>query len=460
MKLGVRVGAIVEYLRGALWFLPSVTVLTAFVVGNVLTGVRVAPDSSLAAWVYGGGADGARGVLEAVAGSVITVTGVVFSLTVVTLQLASSQFSPRLLRTFLRDPANQIVLSVFLSTFAYSLTVLRVIRTGATPDADFVPQLAVTGGLVLATASVAALVYFIHHISVELRVDKMMSDVETDTLDTIHNVYRRVVQRGRCALPDVPDHAVAVRAGHSGIVQAVAPDSLFDDAVDRGLVVRVAPRVGERVVAGGTIAWCWTVDRDAPPPDLDDVSAFVNDAVQVGFERTLQQDVVFGLRQLVDVAAKALSPGINDPTTAVDAVGHLAALLTVLAERDLEPVLRHDDQGTVRLALDRPRLGDYLDTACGQIRRYGAREPAVLIALLWMLGEVDARCRSDEHHRQVAAQAALIVAAAERAIDEPCDVETVRNAAAALGNGGRGERHTAVTAAERAAAATTGAGRT
>ncbi len=459
MKGGVRLGAVVEYLRGALWFLPTVSVLASFVLANLLVGVRVQPGSPITAWIYGGGADGARGVLEAVAGSVITVTGVVFSLTVVTLQLASSQFSPRLLRTFVRDPSNQVVLAVFLATFTYSLTVLRVIRNGATPDEDFVPQLAVTGGLILATASVAALVYFIHHITVELRVDKMMSDVETDTIETIHNVYRRPFERGRRQLPEVASHAVAVPARRSGIVQAIAPDSLFDDAVARGLVVRVAPRVGERVVAGGTLAWYWTLDRDAAPPDRDDANEFVNDAIQVGFERTLQQDVGFGVRQLVDIAAKALSPGINDPTTAVDAVGHLAPLLTVLAERDLEPVLRADDQGVVRLAVDRPRLEDYLDTACGQIRRYGAREPAVLVALLWMLREVHARCRTDEHRDEVAKQAALIVAAGEREIAEPCDVETVHRAAAAVDGDRRAGSSPRFSAAETAAAATMGARR-
>lgn len=171
MNRSSRLTAAREYLRESLWLLPSVAVLVALVGGTVLTRVQIDADTSISALVFGGGADGARAVLQVVAGSVITVTSVTFSLTVVALTTAASLYSPRVLRTFLRDRGNQYVLSTFLATFAYCLVVLRTVRTGSGTSEVFVPRAALTVALMLALASVAALVYFIHHLTRSLRVE-------------------------------------------------------------------------------------------------------------------------------------------------------------------------------------------------------------------------------------------------------------------------------------------------
>lgn len=137
------------------------------------------------------------------------------------------------------------------------------------------------------------------------------------------------------------------------------------------------------------MAWVWRADGERPDQQLcADIHNDVENALQIGHERTPQRDVGFGLRQLVDIAAKALSPAVNDPTTAVHAVGHLGSLLCVLSGRHIEPLVRTDDAGAVRLAIPGFDFEDYLELACGQIRRYGAGEPAATRALLWMLREV------------------------------------------------------------------------
>lgn len=430
--LVLRARGVLQYLRSSLWFLPSLSVVLAIAVAGIVTKVEIESSSALGAVLFGGGVDGARGMLEAIAASVITVTGLVFSLTVVILQLASSQFSPRLLLTFLRDWGNQVVLSVFLATFAYNLAVLRTIRAG---DDPFVPQLAVTLAFLLAIASVAALVYFIHHVTQEIRVDTMMRDVARETRRTIDQVHPDPADPGRAParIPQIRNNAEPLVAAGYGFIQDVAIDSLYGVAVDHDVVLRVDAPVGGQVAEGAPLAWVWCPDGSPPPARvLDAIAGPVRDCLQIGHERTPQRDVPFGLRQLVDIAAKALSPAINDPTTAVHAVGHLGSLLCVLAGRHIEPLVRSDGAGTLRLAIPGYDFEDYVELACGQIRRYGAREPAATRALLWMLREVALCARTDEMRALVRRQAAMIVAAAERETAEPYDVERVRHVADAV----------------------------
>ncbi len=419
----LRRSSVVERTRTSLWFLPSLFMAGAGLAAAVLPRVHVDESSTLGHLVFPGGAESARGILQVIAGSVITVTGVVFSLTVVTLQLASSQFSPRLLRTFLRDVSNQIVLAIFLATFTYALLVLRAVRSGPTPEEDVVPALAITGAYVLTVASVIALVYFIDHIARSIRIDSLMREVNKDTVKAIEDLYG--ADDGSVVPPDAipptaPGAAMIVASG-SGFVQGIDLEALEELAEAGGLVLRLEPAAGDRVVEGGPLAWVWRSDEYQPDADL--ISA-VRTAIKIGFERTMQQDIGYGFRQLVDVAVKALSPGVNDPTTAVHAIGHLATLLVLLAQRPVGPRIVTTAGGglIVAPAMDVPA---YLGLACGQIRRYGAREPMVMVELLRMLRDV-ARCDLDSAHRSaVERETVMVVAAADRETVESGDLEPV-----------------------------------
>lgn len=421
--------AVVEHLRASLWFVPSLVVIGSVVAAALLSRVEVDRSSLLDGITFPGGADSARGILQAIAGSVITVTGVVFSLTVVTLQLASTQFSPRLLRTFLRDVSNQIVLGTFLGTFSYALVVLRAVQSGISREEDVVPQVAVTGAYVLAGASVVALVYFIDHIARSIRIDSLMREVNEDTRSVIAHVHPPVHDGPRMPLPvapEAPEHAVEIPAMRSGFVQAIDDGELLRAAVAHDVRIRVLVPIGDRIIEGATLARVW---RGAEACDVDiRLREWVEDAIQIGYERTMQQDVAFGFRQLADVATKALSPGINDPTTAIHALAHLAGLLTLLAGRCLEPFLgSHDDAGEVRVVVPVATLPAYLDLACGQIRRYGAAEPAVTFELLRLLRDV-ARCGlSDADLAAVERQADMVMSAAQRATPEPRDLEALHS---------------------------------
>ncbi|MBA2530418.1 MAG: DUF2254 domain-containing protein [Euzebyales bacterium] len=440
--------AVAEELRGSLWFVPTVSVVVWVVLALVLIRVEVPQRSFLADVIFSGGADGARGMLQAVAGSVITVTGLTFSLTVVTLQLASSQFSPRLLRTFLRDTGNQVVLAVFISTFAYCLTVLRTIRAGEGGADEFVPQLAVSVGFLLALASVGALVYFIDHITTEIRVDTMLRNVELDTRRLIdrlhphdHDDHGDRHEAEALSWDRPPDHAVAVRATRSGFLTSVSARPLLRLASEHALIVELEPKVGDPVVEGAPLAWCWPSEavsnRRVDPQALQ---ADVHAALTIGAERTLQEDVAYGLRQLVDVAVKALSPGVNDPTTATHATGRLAPLLRALAERPPGPLVWRDEEQTTRLVVRRPGFEALLRDVCGQIRRYGAGEPTVMEALLNLLRDAGDGARDAARRQAVLVEIDLVERAASRSVDEPTDLERVTASAGAARRAVEGDR--------------------
>src|SRR5215468_3115928 len=373
----IRRDALSEYVRGSLWVLPALSVLAALAAGSLLSLVTVGPHSPLA---FEGTSGDARTLLIGIAGTMVTVIALLLGLTVVALQLSSTQFSPRLLRNFLRDRPNQIVLSVFVATFAYSAAGLYTVGvSGGARTASF-PRLAVSGALVLLFVSLGLLVFFADHLVHSIQVDAIMSVVERSTLAVI----RDGLFAGGQEAPDVPGWAVPVASPRSGYVQAVRPGRLLGQAAGRGVCLRLQPRVGEHVVAGTTLAWIWRPAPSDPAPDPQAFLSVLDAGIRIGFERTLEQDAALGIRQLVDVACKALSPAVNDPYTAVQAVDHLSVIFCALARRPLGVHVITDSKGSAVIVPGR-RFPEYLAVTCGLIRRYGAREPTVAHALLRLL---------------------------------------------------------------------------
>jgi len=303
-----------------------------------------------------------------VSGSLITVTSLTFSLTVVTLQLASSQFSPRRLRTFTRDLFVQVTLAVFLATFTYSLTLLREVRSPAGSGPGFVPRISVTVSFVLAVASVITLVLFLAHLARQIRVETMLRDVHADASATVRAVLLAADTTGAGGsrdFPRPPPGATTIVAPASGFLVQVNEAVLLKAAVQTGSVVLIDRFPGSSLIGGTPIGAAWPAAGQAFG-DGATLQERIGAAVRTGFERTAVQDVGHGLRQLTDVANKALSPGINDPTTAVHALGHISALLCEIADRDPGPVLLRDGRQQVRAVLARPDLGGLLDAAITQ----------------------------------------------------------------------------------------------
>lgn len=412
-----------ERIRVSLWFVPALSIIVAHIAATALAGVSVPRESWAAGLLFGGGAETARELMATIAGSMITVTGVVFTLTVVALQIASGQYSPRVLRSFLRDPANQTVLAVFLATFAWAVSILPTVRVAQQGQEEYVPRLGVTIGTALVALSLGLLVFFIHRLTTSIRVESIMRTVRQETLETLQRVHptlRRAADR-EPATPTIPDDALRVPLRRSGYLQAVDHRQLLRAATQHDIVIMIHPVVGTHLVEGTLLAYVWP--SQSTESIADDVIADVNHGVQIGFERTMQEDVGFGVRQLTDIAVKALSPGVNDPTTAVDAVGHLSVVMASLAQRSLDHRLYQDGSGTVRLGIPRPVFDEYLRMCVNQIRRFGAAEPAVLVALTRLLVDVATVSSSEDVDAALKRQSETVMAAAAREVAEPTDLE-------------------------------------
>ncbi|MDH2426362.1 DUF2254 domain-containing protein [Sphaerisporangium sp. TRM90804] len=405
-----RLSVLRDNLRTQLWLLPSIGVAIAIALGVGLPRLDQRIDDELPPWLttylFGGGASAARTVLEAIAGSLITVTSLTFSLTVVTLQLASSQYSPRLLRTFSADRLVQLTLALFLSTFTYALTVLRTIRTAGEQRQVFVPQISVTTGFVLALASVLALVAFLSHLAREVRVESVLLRVHSDA----RQIVRRILPERESAsvtgtnIPVPPPGALTLPSPSSGFLARIDEDELLSAAVHADAILHVFCCPGSLLIAGTPVGVGWPRSADSFDEDTrGHLTKRVAKAIDTRSERTTAHDLTYGIRQLVDVAIRALSPGINDPTTAVHALGHLSSLLCLLTRYQLGPQLLRDDRGRIRVVLNRPDFGDLLELAIQQPRRYGAKDPAVLAQLLFLLRDL-AWCAAYEHRPVIAEQ--------------------------------------------------------
>jgi uncharacterized membrane protein len=409
------------------WFVPAMIVVAAVGLAVVLVAaeawLELRADER---WpmVFGAGAEGARGLLEAVAGSMITVAGVVFSITIVTLSLASSQYTSRVLRNFMRDRMNQTVLGVFVGIFAYCLVVLRTIRSE--DEGAFVPSLAVMGGLLLALVGIGFLIVFIHHISVSIQASSIIAAAARETIGAVDRLFPDELGEGAEGDPDgdaaipLPERVwSAVPARETGYIMRVDGDALLALARARGIVVRMERGIGEFVVEGAALA---SVSGLAGLDDeaVDEVCA----AYVVGRDRTVEQDAGFGIRQIVDVALKALSPGINDSTTAVTCVDHLGAILVRLAPRRIPARYRYE-RGELRVIARGPTFESLLAQAFDEIRQNAEGNVAVLAHLLEVLATIDGRTTNGRRRQALVEQVAWVVETAERSVPSAHDRATI-----------------------------------
>ena len=338
-----------------------------------------------AGWLYTFGPEGARAILSAVASSMITVAGLTFSITMLTLQLASSQFGPRLLRNFMRDRGNQIVLGTYLATFLYCLLVLRTVR--GTEDSHFVPHIAVAVGVLLALASIAVLIYFIHHVATAIRLETLLDQLAAETRSSVDRLYPERVgdappRAGEThdkqrVPPDFDQRCRPIASDRSGYVQRVDEDALIKLAMKYDLVIRIEARPGRFV---------W--ERDAllkayPPHAVSDEAAGeLLAALVIGAERTPEQDLEFSIRRIVEIAQRALSPGINDPTTALYCIDRLGETFARLAQRDIPSPLRFDEDGRLRIVTETSSLEQLACPAFLAVARYAGDDHDVIGKLL------------------------------------------------------------------------------
>lgn len=406
-----------ERINQGFWFLPGIlsaaAVGLAFLTLWVDRSFRSKALPGTVAW--SGGPEGARGLLGAIASSVITVAGVSFSVLIVALTLASSQFGPRLMRNFTRDRGHQISLGVLVGTFLFCLVVLRTVREGTE---EFVPHVSVTAALVLAAVSIGVLIFFVHHVASSIQAENVVAKIGADLVRSVPEFFPDDDPRdGEApAAPEFDDGAAGrVHASASGYLQAIEHEGLLALAGEHDAVFRLERRPGQFVTEGSLIAQVHPADRCTPALAREIAGHFL-----VGAQRTPTQDIEYAIHQLVEVALRALSPSLNDPFTAIACLDWLGAALGRIAQRSFPPTCLSDGDGRVRLIARQSDFEGVVDAAFVAIRQAARENAAVTIRLLEVLATI-ARESPAEHRRVLLKHAQLTMKESERAFPEEQD---------------------------------------
>ena len=378
-------------------------------------------------WVRTGSADAGRQVLIAIAAAIITTIGVVFSITILALTLASQQFGPRMMRNFIRDTGNQMTLGVFVATFVYAVLGLGSI-TGL-PGGDFVPHLTITMAEGLLLLDLAVLVYFIHHIAKSIQLPEVIAGIARDLDRAIDAEFPRAVGDNDATRPSgstaeilekLNTRGAQVTAKRSGYLQFVGYGQLIEIAETLDAVIRLTHRPGHFVIAEHPLATVWPAGAAAQ------VEGALDRAHITGPHRTLTQDPVFAIDQLVEIAIRALSPAVNDTFTALTCIDWLAAGLSTISGRTLDEGVYLGRSGKIRLIEFDPSYARMVDRAFDKIRQAGHGMPAVIIRLLDSLGHIAESTTTSDQRKILARQDVMILRGAEAEVTEPDDLADIR----------------------------------
>jgi uncharacterized membrane protein len=410
-------------LRASFWFVPSLIVAVSIALAVALIEADfTGSEQWQARWprLFGAGAAGARGMLSTIAGSMMTVVGVTFSMTLVTLALASSQYTSRILRNFMRDRVTQVVLGIFTGIFTYCLIVLRTIRGG--DESGFIPSLAVSLGVVLAIGGISVLIFFIHHIASLIQASNIIASVAAETMVAVDRLFPEKLGHGPVdgdedqsplPLPERSWQAVSTRG--NGYIQSVDNAALLRLARRHQTIVRMERGIGAFVVHDTTLA---SLALENPPEK--EIIADLQAAYSINRYRTVEHDSAFGIRQIVDIALRALSPSINDTTTAVMCVDYLTAILARLAFRNI-PSSRCYEEGELRVISIGPTFEGLLGESFDQIRESAQGNIAIMLRMLGALQTIAGLTASPSRRRALCDQLRWIAELAERTIESAHD---------------------------------------
>lgn len=416
-------------LRSSLWFIPGLMIVSSMILAFFLIEI----DSNIKEeWlveyprIFGLGADGSRGMLTAIAGSMLTVAALAFSLTLSIIAHASGQYTPRILRNFMRDKINQFILGYFVSVYAYCLIILRTIR-GA-DEMQFVPSLGVVVGLILAIGGIVVLIYFIHHIASSLQVTNIITKIEAETTEVIEKIFpermgneaeEEQIIKAEKMKKLVDWHGV--KSLQSGYIQFVDTESLIEFAADHNLLFNMEYSIGQFVTEGTAII-------SATKKLDEEATNTINNFFNIFPYRTIEQDAGYGIRQIVDIALKALSPGINDTTTAINCLDYLAVIVGKIADRKLPTLVRIKD-GEIRVYAKSPTFQEYMEVAFDQIRINGKANLAIFLRLLKVLSIIGEKTRSTERRALVRAHIILTKEYAEETLQTNYEKKILEKAA-------------------------------
>ncbi len=430
-----------DAIRSSFWFVPSALGIAALALGvgmpladGALHDFSVEHTPGIQTTT-----GAARATLSAIAGAMVTVAGTVFSITVVVLSLTSSQFGPRLLRTFMLDMPTQWTLGIFVSTSLYCLLVLHAVQPS--DDGDSAPHLSVLLAVVLAVLCLAFLIFFVHHISVLIQAPRVVQAVAGELDDAIVRLFPDRIGESADdeSASDKAIHAAALaqaeqlgQAGHQivatkeGYIQALDTAGVLEEARENDLIFGMRFRPGDFLRRDAVLADIWA-PQDVSPETVKKIETAINEAVIVGMRRTPRQDVECAVNELVEVAVRALSPGINDPFTAMSCTDRLVSSLMRLAQREMPSPIRCDADGQLRvIASHSTKFGSVLDASFNQIRQYGRGCAPVLIRLLEGLLYIADVVSRDEDRAAIRRHADMIWRNGQESLQEEWDRREVQ----------------------------------
>ncbi|NLT68210.1 MAG: DUF2254 domain-containing protein [Acidobacteria bacterium] len=421
----IRLSVLWHWLRSSFWFVPSVMLVAAGVLSYITIEVDrldLKDDHFTAWWLYSGSIDGAREILSTISSSMITVAGVVFSITIVVLSLASSQFGPRLIWNFMHDIGNQVVLGMFVSTYIYCLLILGTIDSNV--ENQFIPHISITVGILLGLTSLGVLIYFIHHISSSIHANSVAAAVWRDLEMTIHKHLPQNATRSRQSAADLDEDFSAgvcpVPAHKSGYLEATNLEGLLKIAIERNLVLKIEYRAGHFIVKGNCLLLAKPAER---------VDAFLADEMNrafiIGPQRTPEQDIEFSIHQLVEIAVRALSPGVNDPFTAMTCIDWLGAALCDFLTRENTSRCLFDAGGRLRVIVPQFTFPRLMDAAFNNIRQHARTDASVTIRLLESLAAIAGRVRKAEDIASVTRHAHMVKRGSDEGLYEQNDRKDV-----------------------------------
>ncbi len=431
----IKIANLYERMQSSYWFIPSIMAFQAAALSTILLFLDLQNAEQKffdLSWINLTGASGARSILSTVASSMITVTGMVFSITIVSLSLTAQQYGPRLLQNFLRNRGNQIVLGTVTATYLYCLLVLRTVSEK--DGQSFIPHLSILCALVLAVVCVGMLIYFIHNITISIQVSNVIANVSRDLTKTIEkffpekNLQSTSPGENEIAMADIipegfTEKAMPITCDRTGYLQAIDHSSLLEQASKHDLVLRILHRTGSFLMPDSALVKVFPAEA----ADDKDLCKQINRCFITGRQRSQGQDLELLINELVEIACRALSPGINDPFTAMSCIDHLVLALCDLAQRAFPAPGRGDQDNRIRIIDTPPSFSRILDLAFNQIRQYGRSHIAVTLHLLEGIKRIIPFVRIAEQRDALLRQAAMIDHSNQSSLPEVEDRQEVHD---------------------------------
>jgi uncharacterized membrane protein len=418
-----------EKLNASFWFIPILMLLITIgsAIGFIYLDSRIQlSHDGVLRYLLPAGVDSAKSILTIIAGAMMGIAGTVFSITLVVLTLASSQLGSRLVRNFMYDKLNQVVLGTYVSSFVYCLIVMSSLKDN--DSFNFVPAISVLAALALAIAGIILLVIFIHHVSMSIQSDKVISDISEAMSKSIRKLFPEGI--GHDEEKQAPDIAslqqkyafkTEVRSKRSGYLQSIDGQGLMNIAHEKDYLIILLNRPGDFLVQDMVLCKVFCIEECDK-----ELHEKIQDDFMIGKVRTPLQDAEFSIHQIVEIAARALLPGVNDPYTAIACIDNLTSVMCYLTGVEFPSPYRYDTKGKLRVIAKIHTFSGMLNAAFNQLRQYAERNPSVMIRLMEAMNIIHTFARNKDQQELILQHVEMIMNAAEKTFSEKRDLEDIK----------------------------------